>query len=98
MSLPTPALDFGHTKGVRQRIRLSLPAVRAAKDFDPAFREALARKVGRLGTFTTRELTLRPGTYTVVGSRRGFRDVRLELVVRPDQDLATLRVSCEDKI
>ena len=38
-------------------------------------------KVARLGRFDQRELTLRPGTYTAVGTRRGFRDVRHEFKV-----------------
>lgn len=44
-----PSLDLGCTRGVRQRILKSRPAVRAARDFDPAFREALRRMGGRLG-------------------------------------------------
>jgi len=35
-------------------------------------------KVGKLGNFTETELTLRPGIYVAVGSRPGYRDVRLE--------------------
>ena len=33
-------------------------------------------KVGKLGRFSIRELNLRPGTYTIVGARKGFKDVR----------------------
>ena len=55
-------------------------------------------KVGRLGTFTERALDLHPGTYTVVGTRRGYRDVRRQLVIEPGQKPAPLEVRCEEKI
>jgi len=55
-------------------------------------------RVGRLGTFTRQTLDLRPGTYTIVGSRQGYRDVRLELVVRPGETPAPLSVRCEEEI
>jgi tetratricopeptide (TPR) repeat protein len=56
--------------------------------------EVLVYRVGRLGTFSLRELLLRPGTYTVVGSREGFRDVRLTLVVTPQASSKPLVVRC----
>ena len=40
-------------------------------------------KVGRLGTFATHDLELRPGSYTIVGSADGCQDVRKEVIVRP---------------
>ncbi len=49
MDPQTPSLDLGHTRGVRQRILKSLPAVRATKNFDAAFQEALRRMGHRLG-------------------------------------------------
>jgi len=55
-------------------------------------------KVGKLGSFETRELDLRPGTYVAVGSRPGFRDVRLEFRVAPEVDLQPVIVRCEEAI
>ena len=55
-------------------------------------------KVGRLGTFETRTLDLRPGTYVAVGSRPGYRDVRLEFQVAPEIDLQPIVVRCEEAI
>jgi len=55
-------------------------------------------RVGRLGTFQRRDLELRPGTYTVVGHRDGYRDVRRELVIRPGETPEPLRVVCEEEI
>ena len=45
--------------------------------------EVALSRVGRLGTLTRRTLELRPGEYTVVGSRRGYRDVRRRFTVGP---------------
>ncbi len=50
--------------------------------------EVVIYRVGRLGTFSRRELELRPGRYTAVGSRPGYRDVRLDFVVRPGQPMS----------
>ncbi len=55
-------------------------------------------KVGKLGTFERTELSLRPGTYVAVGSRPGFRDVRLEFRVAPEIDMQPIIVRCEEKI
>jgi hypothetical protein len=55
-------------------------------------------QVGQLGRFAQRELELRPGTYTVVGARDGYRDVRLKIVVKPDQQNLRVTVQCKDKI
>jgi hypothetical protein len=60
--------------------------------------EVVLYRVGRLGTFLRRRLELRPGRYTVVGSRRGYRDVRHELVVLPDEPPEPLVVRCEEAI
>ena len=60
--------------------------------------EVTVHKVGRLGAFERRVLELRPGTYTVVGRRAGFRDVRRELRVVPGQEIEPLTVRCEEKI
>jgi tetratricopeptide (TPR) repeat protein len=48
--------------------------------------------VGALGAFTEKQLVLRPGAYTVIGSRDGCRDVRERIVVR--QDMAPVEIRC----
>ena len=55
-------------------------------------------KVGKLGSFESRQLDLRPGTYVAVGSRPGFRDVRLEFRVAPEIDMEPIVVRCEEAI
>jgi hypothetical protein len=55
-------------------------------------------RVGKLGLFARHELSLRPGTYTVVGSRDGYRDERLELTVKPGPEPIRVTVVCHVKI
>lgn len=55
-------------------------------------------RVGQLGTFSTQELQLRPGSYVAVGSRPGFRDVRLEFRVAPELELEPIVIKCEERI
>ena len=60
--------------------------------------EVTVYRVGRLGRFSQQVLDLRPGTYTVVGSRAGYRDVRRRLTVDPNRTSKPLDVRCEEKI
>jgi len=55
-------------------------------------------KVGKLGRFARRELKLRPGTYTVVGARDGYQDVRRKIVVKHGQPAMRITVKCRVKI
>ena len=55
-------------------------------------------KVGKLGRFAQRELKLRPGTYTVVGTRDGYKDVRQQVVVAPGRQALRVTVKCQEKI
>lgn len=55
-------------------------------------------QVGNLGTFARQELTLRPGEYVAMGSRPGFRDVRLEFRVAPEIDMEPIVIVCEERI
>jgi tetratricopeptide (TPR) repeat protein len=52
----------------------------------------------RLGMFQQEELVLSPGKYVAVGSRSGFRDVRLEFVVRSGEPIEPLSVACTEAI
>jgi len=60
--------------------------------------EITVYRVGRLGSFKRHDLELHPGTYTVVGQRDGYRDVRLTLTVKPGQAPAPLQIRCEDRL
>ena len=45
--------------------------------------KVIVYRVGQFGAFKQKRLTLRPGSYTAVGSRAGFRDVRIRFRVDP---------------
>jgi hypothetical protein len=55
-------------------------------------------RVGTLGVFAQHDVELRPGTYTVVGSRDGYRDVRQTFTVRPGGSLPPISVVCVEPI
>jgi len=59
--------------------------------------EVVVYKVGKLGTFQTKELFLRPGSYTVVGMRTGYKDVRQKVLVKPGQRMQ-VTVICRERI
>lgn len=60
--------------------------------------EVLVQRVARLGQFSERQLELRPGTYTAVGSRDGYRDVRQTFTVRPGEDPPPVFIACTEPI
>jgi len=60
--------------------------------------EVVIYHVGRLGQFDSHSMQLRPGDYTVVGSRRGYRDVRKTLRVRPGKPVQELVIRCEEPV
>jgi tetratricopeptide (TPR) repeat protein len=55
-------------------------------------------RVGTLGAFAARDVELRPGTYTAIGSRDGYRDVRQTFTVRPGRNLPPINVVCVEPI
>lgn len=60
--------------------------------------EVTLQRVGPLGRFQDREVALTPGTYTLVGSRPGYKDVRVELTVDPDAPAQRVFVACEERV
>ncbi len=55
-------------------------------------------RVGGLGTFMSKEVELRPGTYTAIGSRDGYRDVRRTFTVVPGRTISPVMVVCVEQI
>jgi len=53
-------------------------------------------EIGSFGTFARREIDLKPGRYTVIGTRAGYRDVRREVTVSPGQDIQIVSVRCDE--
>jgi len=60
--------------------------------------EVTIYKVGRLGSFEQKQLSLRPGKYTVTGSRQGYRDVLKEIELKPGGTGQTLKINAEEQI
>lgn len=60
--------------------------------------EVIVYKVARLGKFQQEQLTLRPGTYRVRGSRVGYRDVLHEFTVSHSGNLPPIEVRCTEQI
>ena len=84
-----------------QRLQILLPTfdvpVRLELVSDNAT-EVQIQRVGTFGTFSKREIELKPGKYTVVGTRPGFRDVRRDVTIAPGRDVQTISVSCVEPI
>jgi tetratricopeptide (TPR) repeat protein len=83
------------------RLEMLLPTfnqpVMLALESDNATEVAIQR-VGFFGAFDRREVTLKPGKYTVTGKRAGFRDVRREITVAPGQSEQTIVIRCLEPI
>jgi serine/threonine protein kinase len=54
--------------------------------------------VGSFGTFARRDIELKPGHYTVIGTREGYREVRHDITVSPGEQYLTVNVSCSEPI
>jgi len=83
------------------RLELLLPTfnqpVMLSLESDNATEVAIQR-VGYFGAFERREVTLKPGKYTVTGKRSGFRDVRREITVAPGQSEQIIVIRCLEPI
>jgi hypothetical protein len=86
------------------RLEILLPEfdkpVRLALVSDNATQVAIQR-VGDFGAFSRREIELKPGKYTVLGRREGFRDVRRDVTIAPGtgaDQVQTISVSCVEPI
>jgi hypothetical protein len=94
---PAGPVHSRQAEELRQLLAAAGTTVRVVLESDEKT-EVTVYQVGRLGAFLRREMELRPGTYTVVGSRPGYRDVRRKLVVEPQAEPEPLVVRCEEKI
>ncbi len=82
---------------LKQLIKAAQTPVRITIESD-TFTEVAIYKVGKLGRFAVREINLRPGTYIVVGERDGYKDVRQNIVIKPEQGALRIIVICNTKI
>lgn len=60
--------------------------------------EVAIQSIGQFGTFAHRDIDLKPGKYTVIGTRNGYRDVRRDITVAPGQGIQTISISCSEPI
>lgn len=63
-----------------------------------SFTQVAIPSVGSFGSFARRDIELKPGRYTVIGTRDGYRDVRRDITVSPGQQNQTITVSCSEPI
>lgn len=55
-------------------------------------------KVGKFGKLKEKKVILRPGQYTIVGSRPGYRDFRKKINISASDTSHTIDVQCQEKI
>ncbi|MEH6592353.1 MAG: hypothetical protein V7746_18960 [Halioglobus sp.] len=60
--------------------------------------EVIVYKVSRLGMFQQQQLSLRPGTYTAVGTRNGYRDVRVTFTLSHSEPVSPVIIRCTEQI
>ncbi|HUO83383.1 MAG TPA: hypothetical protein VM616_11070 [Gammaproteobacteria bacterium] len=87
----------GQIARLEEQLKLAVTPVRVRLESDNQT-DVVMHKVGPLGSFESREIELRPGSYTVVGTCAGYRDVRREVEVAAGAPPATVVVRCEEKI
>ena len=54
--------------------------------------------VGSFGSFARRDVELKPGRYTVIGTRDGYREVRRDITVTPGEEYLTVNVSSSEPL
>jgi hypothetical protein len=65
--------------------------------FSDGLTEITLKRVARLGPFTSRTLSLRPGQYQLLGSREGYRDVLVTLNIKAGAD-HQIDIRCTEEI
>ena len=55
-------------------------------------------KIGSFSFFSKEIIKLRPGNYTAIGIRNGYRDVRIDFTVAPENDAKPIKIVCEEVI
>jgi len=55
-------------------------------------------RVGNIGHFTSKNMQLKPGEYTFVGSRSGYRDIRKVVTLIPGSKNNKIQVMCIEKV
>ena len=82
---------------LKQRVRVATTPIPIILESDGNTQVTLF-KVARLGAFKRHKLQLRPGPYVMVGTRNGYRDVRITFQVSPSNDHSLISIRCEEPI
>ena len=93
----TGSIMQSHAEELRKLVRAATTPISIVLESDEQT-EVTIYKVARLGKFKRRELQLRPGPYTIVGSRNGYRDVRKKFRVSKDGQQKTVSIHCDEPI
>lgn len=96
-AVPSTRSDAARTEGTTTTPMNTDKPVRLSLVSDSATDVAIPG-IGELGTFARRDIELKPGRYTVIGTRDGYRDVRRDIVIAPGKEGQAIRVSCSDPI
>ena len=91
-----PRLE-GQIKDLNALVALATKPIRIRLESDRLTDVTLYR-VGALGAFSSKDVELRPGTYTAIGSRDGYRDVRRTFTIVPGREPASISVVCKEPI
>ena len=91
-----PRLE-GQIKDLNTLVALATKPIRIRLESDRLTDVTLYR-VGALGAFSSKDVELRPGTYTAIGSRDGYRDVRRTFTIVPGREPASISVVCKEPI
>ena len=91
-----PRLE-GQIKDLNALVALATKPIRIRLESD-LLTDVTLYRVGALGAFASKEVELRPGTYTAIGSRDGFRDVRRTFTIVPGREPASVSVVCKEPI
>ena len=82
---------------VRETLRIAVTPISIALWSDE-LTEVSINRVARLGRFLHHQLELTPGTYTAVGVRSGYRDVRRKFTVVYGQTNPAIEIRCVEPI
>lgn len=85
------------TTRLRDTLKLYDQPVAAVLQSD-GLTEVTLQRWGAVGTFTRKELQLKPGRYVAIGSRPGFRDVRREFTLMPGGAAVVVDVRCTEAV
>ncbi|WP_231759597.1 hypothetical protein [Microbulbifer elongatus] len=96
LKVDTPRLN-GQVEALETALTQALIPVTVVLQSD-ASTQVTIYHVGKLGNFSQRQIALKPGRYTAVGTRQGYRDVRREFVVQPQSESPVVTIQCAEKI